>query len=236
MLDQIPISGKCVTILENCDVSPFVHTFLAHSAKQGRKICLVSFNQSKTYYHNVGARLGWNPQQAELKNNYMIVDALSCFKSAVQNQGESNSFSFLVNNEHPLQSLSASIGNVLTDWSDSTVTLILDRLDCLFSLGLSMQEAASFYSFCRSFVGPSTALITSTAVNPEDTQIRQYCNLLSHSSDLVLTVRGLQTGLSKDLTGSVTVSWSTELTRNLHFKCFDRGVRIFAPGTCTAVL
>jgi hypothetical protein len=70
-------------------------------------------------------------------------------------------------------------------------------------------------------------------VTPSDKEVIQCSQLLAHWCDLVITEKGLQTGKSKDLTGSLTVNWNIHpfTEQHFHFKCYDRGIKMFAPGT-----
>jgi len=237
MLDKFLLDGKSVLIAQYTDTSPFIHTFLAHSAKNGRKICLVTFNQAATYYHNIGTRLGWNSQLLQNKDQFRVIEGLLGISQELNSTSDGNLFDFILNeNQNPLVKLFLSVEEILRRWLDSPVTLIIDRLDCLLSLGISTNDILQFYQQCHSLVKDTSAVqgafVTSIELASEDKALVHFTNLLSHWCDLVLTVKGLETGVSKDLTGSVSIQWAGNQQQKayFHFKCFDRGVRMFSPG------
>lgn len=236
MLDKIQIDGKSVLIVQHSDGSPFVHSLLTHSARQGRRICLVSFSQSIGYYHNVGTRLGWNLNNLLSKNQAVFIGGLHTLKNSFQSQCPSNPFNFLFNPAScPLQALFLAIESVILGWIEQPFSVVIDELDCLLNLGIEPKEVIKFFQQCHSLIQTYSngSLVVSIGVTPLDKEITQCSMLLSHWSDLILTERGLQTGKSRDLTGTLTVKWNVSpfSEQHFHFKCFDRGVKMFAPGT-----
>nr|CAH0100833.1 unnamed protein product [Daphnia galeata] len=236
MLDKIQMDGKSILIIQHSDGSPFLHSLLTQSARQGRKIVLVSFSHSVGYYHNVGTRLGWNLNNLLSKNQVVFIGGLQALKDSFRFQNSSNPFDFLFNsNTCPLQTLLFSIKEVISNWGEQPFSLVIDELDCLFSLGVKTSHVVNFFQQCHSLVQLNSkgSLIISMGVTSTDKENIQCSTLLSHWSDLVLTEKGLQTGKSKDLTGSLIVNWniSPSTEQQFHFKCYDRGIKMFAPGT-----
>lgn len=246
MLDKIPLDGKAFLIIQKNHCSSFIHSLLCHSARQSRKLCLVSFNQTLTYYHNVGTRLGWNLKALQNKDQFAFVGGVNALVKGNSNQQEqSNLFKFLFEtNSSPLQTLREEVQNIITKWAGSgPFTLVIDDLESLINLGVEIKDIVSFYQFCQSLIHSSSggigSLIVSIGLSTQaDVEIKHLSSLLSHWSDLVLTERGLQTGRSKDLSGTLHVHWNIPPFTDQHyqFKCFDRGIKMFAPGTCSAVL
>jgi len=241
MLDKIPIGGKSILIVQEETSSPFFQSFLAQSAKSGRKMCLVSFNQNQSYYHNVGTRLGWNSKLLHDKNQFTFIGGLPQFQ--FNPESDENAFDFLYKDlVFPLQTLALIIKDTIELWGPSPITLFIDELNSLFNLGVPMTDVVKFYQFCRAMVNTTNtsnlSLIVSSGNTVNDSEALQCTSFLSHQSHLVLTEKGLQTGLSKDLSGSVTMDWKIAPYHHQQFqyKSFERGIRIFAPGTCTAVL
>lgn len=239
MLDKIPIDRKTVLILQHSSGSPFLHSLLLNSTRQARKVCLVAFSQSADYYHSVGTRLGWNFNSLLNSGNAEFIGGLEALRNVIRSPEISNSFDFIVstNSSNPLSSLFSSIEAVMKKWSGYPVSLVIDELDCLSSLGISHKDVMNFFQNCHSLVQSSLfhSLVVSVGITSTDKEIVQLSSLLCHWSDLVLTERGLETGKSKELTGTLGVNWNisslnTEEQR-FQFKCFDRGIRVFAPGT-----
>lgn len=236
MLDKIQMDGKSLIIVQHNDGSPFLHSLLTQSARQGRKICLVSFNHSVGYYHNVGTRLGWNLNNLLSKNQAVFIGGLQTLKDSSRLQNCSNPFDFLFNpSTCPIQTLLLSIQEVVSNWVEQPFSLVIDELDCLLSLGVEPKHLVKFFQHCHSLVQTNSkgSLIISMGVTPSDKEVIQCSQLLAHWCDLVITEKGLQTGKSKDLTGSLTVNWNIHpfTEQHFHFKCYDRGIKMFAPGT-----
>jgi len=241
MLDKIPIDGKSILIAQEESSSTFFHSFLAQSAKSGRNICLVSFNQNQSYYHNIGSRLGWNSKTLQSKNQFTFIGGLPLFP--LKSNSDTSAFDFLCDStEFPVKSLILMIKDVIVKWGHSPITLFIDELNSLLNLGVPLKDAVTFYQFCRAMVdatdNANISLIVSSGNTLNDLEGRQCTSLFSHQSHLVLTEKGLQTGLSKDLSGTVTMDWKIAPYHHqqYQYKSFERGIRIFAPGTCTAVL
>ena len=60
--------------------------------------------------------------------------------------------------------------------------------------------------------------------------------MVTRLGSLYLGVSGLETGLSKDVSGVLEISTLDSDTKTLQFKLQDKDVRIFAPGMSKAVL
>lgn len=237
MLDKIKIDGKTVLIVQHNYGSPFLHSILTHSARQGRKICLVSFNQSADYYHSVGSRLGWNLNNLSSKNQAIFIGGLLSLRDTMKKKDSANPFNFVFEQStSPLDGLLSTIKDVLVSWTGQPFSLVFDELDSLINLGISPKDVVNFFQSCHSLIPKNNSagsFVVSIGVTATDTEMIRFSSLLSHWSDLVLTEKGLQTGRSKDLTGILSVNWniSPSSEEHFHFKCFDRGIRLFAPGT-----
>ena len=248
MLDKVSVDGKAILIVQHNYGSPFLHSLLCSSAKQNRNICLVSFNQTLGAYYNIGTRLGWNLKALQSRQKLAFVGGLSSLGDAfLKGQEESNNvFDFLLHSStnSPLQSLLDQIKSAIANWTNEPFTIVIDELDALLSLGVKVKDVVAFYQHCHSAIrssSPHGSLVVSFASNPADAEASRCAALLSHWSDLVLTEKGLQTGSSKDLSGTLNIRWNVPPFNNqqpqvYQFKSFDRGVRLFAPGTCSAVL
>lgn len=236
MLDKYSIDGKTILLLQQDDSSPFLHSLLAQSAKMRRKILLVSFSQVLGYYHSIGTRLGWNSNMLLSSGQLQFIGGLQAVKDAFTNPESSNPFSFL-NKSHSfsLSDLLLKVESILTSWHEEEFTFVLDELHYLCSIGVEMHDVGRFYQACHSLVQacPKGALIVSTGVFSQESEETQCSKLFAHWSDLVLTDKGLKTGRSKDVSGILAVNWKIPpFSEQLyHYKCFDRGIRMFAPGT-----
>lgn len=251
MLDKVPLDGKAILIVQHNYGSPFLHSLLSSSAKQNRKICLVSFNQSVSYYHSVGTRLGWNLKAQQSKQHLTFIGGLQALREVLLTKPPDgpNIFDFVLHptsSVNPLQVLSDQIKSAVSNWTNEPFTIVIDELDALLSLGVTVKDLVAFYQLCHSLIrspGPSSqgSLVVSLGLAPNlaDNEGSKCAALLSHWSDLVLTEKGLQTGSSKDLSGTLSIRWNVppfSPEQVYQFKSFERGIRLFAPGTCSAVL
>lgn len=243
MLDKFPLNGKAVVIVQHHEGSAFLHSLLSQCAKQGRKICLVSFNQCLAYYHSVGSRLGWNLKATHNKHELMFFGGMEALKEVVKHKDPGCTFGFVQQpkSSHPLQKLVGEIENAVTSWDGQQFTIFIDEIDCLLSLGVKLKDVIMFYQHCHSLSRSSSmgSLVVSSGLSADgDVEAKQCAALVSHWSDLKLTEKGLQTGRSKDLSGTLNVRWNIPpfSVQQYQFKRFDRGIKMFAPGTSSAVL
>ena len=200
--------------------------------------CYSNFFSSRIWtlcFHNSNSKLLHD------KNQFTFIGGLPQFQ--FNPESDENAFDFLYKDlVFPLQTLALIIKDTIELWGPSPITLFIDELNSLFNLGVPMTDVVKFYQFCRAMVNTTNtsnlSLIVSSGNTVNDSEALQCTSFLSHQSHLVLTEKGLQTGLSKDLSGSVTMDWKIAPYHHQQFqyKSFERGIRIFAPGTCTAVL
>merc|ERR1719495_2493482 len=100
--------------------------------------------------------------------------------------------------------------------------LVVDQLFMLTCLGISDR---STYLLCHYLVSETLKLERSEIV------VRLFRRL----GDLHLSVTGLETGLSRDVSGVLSIQTLQGQTQTLHFKVLDKDVKVFAPGTSSAV-
>ena len=140
-----------------------------------------------------------------------------------------------------LQSLYKIIRKSIQRLSETTksVCLVLGNLSDFLTIGMSVASLVTFVTYLRGlmkeFSGLSLVISTHTCDNDDDRDVLRAA--LSHVADVTLSVQGLQTGLSKDVTGTLEV-----FTRNsaphhcssapklFHYCLKDRIVKVFAPG------
>lgn len=236
MLDKYCVDGKSILLLQQDDASPFLHSLLALSAKSKRKVLLVSFGQVLGYYHSIGTRLGWNPNASISSCSLQFIGGLQVVKDAFLDPEGLNIFSFIHGNNHfCLSSLLSEIESTITKWHNEQFTVVLDELHHLCSIGIETKDIVKFFQSCHSLVQACLggAFIVTTGVFCENSDETKCSKLFAHWSDLVLTEKGLKTGRSKDISGILAVNWNIPpFSEQLyHYKCFDRGIRMFAPGT-----
>ena len=112
--------------------------------------------------------------------------------------------------------------------------LVVDQLFMLTCLGISDR---STYLLCHYLVSDTLKLERSEVVlrvfQPESGEL---VSLVRRLGELHLSVTGLETGLSRDVSGVLSIQTLQGHTQTLHFKVLDKDVKVFAPGTSSAVL
>ncbi|CAG8576563.1 10253_t:CDS:2 [Acaulospora colombiana] len=151
-----------------------------------------------------------------------------------------------------LQNFYSTIKNVIdTSHSslDSNVLLIFDDLSVLIYLGFQIKDILEFWKACRVFVEKYDGTII-TLIHADDDDVMEsssgdrldldqeiFVKSLIYQSEFLLAVRGLGTGLSKDVSGEITIArgpgnvekWFRPST--LHYKILDNNVQFFAKGS-----
>ncbi|PKC74686.1 hypothetical protein RhiirA1_529390 [Rhizophagus irregularis] len=134
---------------------------------------------------------------------------------------------------------------------DSRVCLIFDDLSVLIYSGFSVRDILEFVKACRMMIekynGSLVMLvhadedITQSSLDDElDQEI--FLKSLIYQSEYLLSVRGLGSGFSKDVSGEITIArgprnqdkWFRPST--LHYKVLDNNVQFFVKGFSQGVL
>ena len=136
---------------------------------------------------------------------------------------------------HPSEdSLVKNLYEKLSGLVDEDSLVVVDQLFMLTCLGLSDR---SVYLFCHYLVSEVLALERSQLVlRLYQPDCDQLVGLVRRLAELQLSVSGLETGLSRDVSGVLALHTRPGLAQTLHFKVTDKDVKMFAPGTSSAVL
>jgi len=124
--------------------------------------------------------------------------------------------------------------DIITLVEDNTL-VIMDQISMLSCLGISNRSIyiLGHYLALRITSLRNTQLVIRIFDSGPNNNLLP---LVSRLSSLHLGVSGLETGLSKDVSGVLEISTLDSDTKTLQFKLLDKDVRIFAPGTSSAVL
>jgi len=214
-------SSKVVTVAELApDKAGFVlHHFISRSLKSGQKVVIVGLEHSFGHYHSIGIKLGYNLLKLRESGQVLFYEGLKKILDMS-----------LADSSMSCAGLYQEISSLV---SDNTL-LVIDQVSILTSLGMTIP---SVLTFCHYLVTSMPTCQLVIRLNQKGKLLR----LVQRLAGLNLTVAGLQTGQSRDVSGVLTVQskgadvedWDK---RTFQFRLEDKNVKIFAPGTSSAVL
>lgn len=235
-LDKELISRRLIVAKEisGCDSTFLISCVLGHCIKNKLATLVVSTHNTQLHFQNVGVKINYNLQKhidSGLVNFYNAGEVI--VNSLVENQNISLDNVFLDIKERIL-AISEKHGSV---------NVIIDGISHFFNLQYSLKDVNKFcmdlISICRD--NNSFMLFLTNVVDDDVTNV--LANLLSHKAHIVVTVESLSSGWSADVSGHLTVTYPGKKFESEHmynmdikpsrylFKLFDRGVKLFAPGT-----
>lgn len=235
-LDKELISHRLIVAKEmnGCDSTFLISCVLGHCIKNKFAILVVSTHNSQLHFQNVGVKINYNLQKhidSGLINFYNAGEVV--VNSFVENQVISLDDVFLDIKERMLAIRE----------KHGTVNVIVDGISHFFNLQYSLKDVNKF---CKDVISlgredNSFMLFHTNVVDDDVTNV--LANLLSHKAQIVVTVESLSSGWSADVSGHLTVTYPGKKFEIEHmynmdikssrylFKLFDRGVKLFAPGT-----
>eukprot|EP00090_Calanus_glacialis_P015899 TRINITY_DN25013_c0_g1_i1.p1 TRINITY_DN25013_c0_g1~~TRINITY_DN25013_c0_g1_i1.p1 ORF type:complete len:244 (-),score=84.27 TRINITY_DN25013_c0_g1_i1:67-798(-) len=229
--------SKTVTVDELApDKAGFVlHHFISRWLKNGHKVVIVGLEHSFGHYHSVGIKLGYNLLKLREKGQVVFYEGLK--KILDSSLADSSTFQVDDTGLSSLKPLYLEISSLITD----NTLVILDQVSILTCLGFTTP---SIYAFCHYLMSMMASMDTCQLVMRLDQaggRSVQLVRLLQQLSRLNLTVAGLQTGQSRDVSGVLTMQdrgaeGQKGGQRTFQFRVEDKNVKIFAPGTSSAVL
>jgi len=225
--------SKVVTIDESpADKAGFLlHHFISRWLKNGHKVLIVGVEQSFGHYHSVGIKLGYN--LLKLKESGQVVFYEGLKKILDLSFAESSHLQVDEPNLNSLKCLYQEIFSLVTD----NTLVVIDQVSILSCMGFTPH---SIYAFCHYLVDMMDNLNACQLllrVNMAGDSV-QLVKLLQQLGELNLSVAGLVTGQSRDVSGVLTMQdrKGGGVNRTFQFRVEDKNVRIFAPGTSSAVL
>ncbi|CAJ0830238.1 21168_t:CDS:2 [Entrophospora sp. SA101] len=240
-----------------------LHHFIANQLKVNKHVVLVGFTQKFEHYSTIGRKLGVNLTLANQKGTLSFLDGLTSFffqntsdnitsadkattttntTSSVLTASKNVSIS-ISNGKEDLQNIYNTIKEVIStrhSSKDAHVSLIFDDLSVLSYSGFSIKDILEFIKACRvlveKFEGTLITLLHTDDVILEEEEIEQIVliNTLIYQSDYLLSVKGLGSGFSRDISGEINIArgprnydkWFRPAV--LHYKILDNNVKFFA--------
>lgn len=230
--------GRIIFIKEinGCDSAFIDSCVLSNCIKNKTPVVYVSMHHLLSHFQYVG-----------LKMNYNLLKHVDSGLIEFYNLGEEIVNNLLTNVNVSINELYLSVKErILAKQSDNEpVNVIIDGVSHLFDLGYSLRDVNNF---CKQIFDllkhcNNSILLFHCNQASEDDVTRTMSNLLIHKAHTVVEVENLQSGLSTDVSGHLTVNHLGQKFQNEHmlsldlkptrylFKLFDRGVKLLAPGT-----
>ncbi|KAM3964502.1 elongator complex protein 6 [Aphomia sociella] len=229
--------GRVIVVKEinNCDSSFITSCVLGHCIKNRNAVFIISTHNSLSHYQNVGVKMNYNLQKH-------IESGLITFYD-IGNEYVSN---LLENEDNPVQSMIVKLKEILCAINEKydQVYVICDGISHLFDMELNLRNINQFCNELLMVARMNNSFILFHCnIASDDDVTNIMSNLLSHKAHTLLEIESLSSGWSADVTGHLTIKnigrkfedehvYAMDLKPSHYlFKLFDRGVKLFAPGT-----
>lgn len=231
-LDLFDFNRKFISVIEEhyADASFCLSCFMWQAlTTQDTGVLLLTIRHSLRHYYHVGMRLGYNLSTA-FGTRFLAVDAVD-IREAHLKQGREVELKPKIVFEI-LKNKIALLKNHC-----KSVFIIIDDLSDFMNLGVSSKETLLFIQYVRMYFQQYANFIVSSQCHEEDEEQVKIKNFLLHFSDLRISIKCLETGFSKDVTGCIEIvktdedaleGWSKPLL--YHYKSKDRNINVFLPG------
>ncbi|XP_077292531.1 elongator complex protein 6 [Arctopsyche grandis] len=242
-LDKETLCGRVILIQETsgCEANFFYSCLIAKALKDESAICLVTVQNDFNHYHNMGLKMGHNLMNLKNTGRVINVDYLQLVSDS---HCTDNAYPSLVSCNKSENDLYCMIDDAVSQLQKSykSVCVIIDDLTDFLLLNYGVSDINRLVQKCRLLVGDKCSLVMGVHVISANDTSYTLAKLFSHMSDIVCEVSGLSTGRSVDVSGSFKVvrPWlddenevANKFTSINHylFKLFERGIKVFAPGT-----
>ncbi|CAG8615186.1 17640_t:CDS:2 [Funneliformis caledonium] len=262
--DNLLPSKRSILITDTLSASGnfLIHHFIVNQLKSDKHVVLVGLSQIFNHYLTIGRKLvqGVNLTLATQKGALSFIDGLTSLYS--QTDGFSKSTSTTITKPTAVLTCSTRTSSMSTSpiskellqnfykvikqtivarhssIDDTRVCLIFDDLSILLYAGFNVRDILEFVKACRMLIEKD---VSPSSIDDElDQEI--FLKSLIYQSEYLLSVRGLGSGFSRDVSGEITIArgpknqdkWFRPST--LHYKALDNNVQFFAKGFSQGVL
>ena len=181
----------------------------------------MGLEQSFGHYHGVAMKMGTNLLKLRQSGRVVFYEGLKELPE-------------LLSSEPDEVSLVKTLYEKMRCLVVEDTLVVVDQIFILSCLGLSQR---SLYLLCHHLVAANLQLErTQTVLRLYHPDCEQLASLVRRLADLTMSVSGLQTGVSKDVSGLLSLHTRASTSQTLQFKITDKDVKMFAPGTSSAVL
>lgn len=231
------LSCKIVVVKEvnNCDSSFIVSSLMSHWIKNKLAVLIISTHHSLQHYQHVGLKMNYNLQK------YIDSGLIQFY-----NLGYEIVSSLLKSEQSSLEQHLLKLMEKIYKFHEThnEIKIVFDGVSHLFDLNFTLNNVNKF---CSDLIKVSrhdnSSLFFNCNVASEDDVTSLLANSLTHKASTILEVEHLQSGLSADVSGHIVIKHPECKYQEEHmfileqrptkylFKLFDRGVKLFAPGT-----
>ena len=181
----------------------------------------MGLEQSFGHYHGVSMKMGTNLLKLRQSGQVVFYEGLKELTELLRSEPEELAV---------VRTLYQNISCLLQEDS----LLLVDQIFMLSCLGLTER---SIYLLCHHLVAANLQLEGSqTVLRLYQPDCEQLASLVRRLGDLTMSVSGLQTGVSKEVSGLLSLHTRRGESQTLQFKISDKDVKMFAPGSSSAVL
>ena len=232
-LDKRPLEGAHVAIVEEESHlgSVLVHHFLSKEIKAGNSVVFLGLEQSIGHYHAVGMKSGVNLLKSRESGQIIFVEALKQLSDA-----------YIDGFDTLLDRIAGEVFEALTDIVAKRpgikVTVIIDKLTLLLSLGFSTRDVFVFVRKLALKLGEVGGNLVTLCHRTEDKEdCNKLANVVGEDADLSVVVWPLTSGKSSSVTGNMRFYWKgSRESGRYQFRTEEKDVKVFALGMSSAVL
>ncbi|XP_034248586.1 uncharacterized protein LOC117649718 isoform X2 [Thrips palmi] len=207
---------------------------LPRTSESSTAVLLLSCHHSSAHYRNQTLKLGLNLTSLSQKGLFEELDLMKVISESLSAKKLSAE---LVDEQGTIavKNLFLSVRNKLMKMRENfkSVCLIIGNINDIVTSGVSLEHVFIFINYLQGLLSEisNMSLVISSHVTDEDENERLLGTFIKNSSDLTVLVSGLQTGLSKDVSGCLSVLGQSVPSGTYHYRLMDRQVKMFSPGS-----
>lgn len=232
---------------------------LCSNLSKGRKVLFISLHE--TFSHNVAiaSKLGINLQK-HIQNGLLRV--IDCTELIVQSndQDKNDPFYFMFSDndqDYSLKNFFKLFQKNITDWQlekDNFIpyTIIIDRINVFYSLGIPQKEVNLFVKRVLSHLyspvsnkeeflsrrALGSLYISTEILSSEDSKL--MADAMSAEADHTLFINQLKTGRSADVDGNLGIIYNTPTglvdVKSYQYKVHEKSLNLFSHGMASSVI
>ena len=243
---QLPEKELILISSDSADGTFLLPHFLTLFLKAESNVILLTAAQTPDHYKVICSKFGVNLGRCQQEKKFKILNlleaSLRCYVEETNASSESDSDLLAAFRNNSMKLIYKEIKSNLNLESKNFV--VLDDISILLSIGFSEKDLINFIHYMKVLCGTSICAflthyqreVTSGQSAPK---LYEHCRFYSTSE---LQIQGLKSGYSKDVSGNLnfvtkTKDFEKRITiTEMQYKLTDRTLKLFAPGTSSAVL
>lgn len=193
------------------DSSFMINNFVSYFLKQNIPVVLISFSQTFVHFNGVGNKLGVSLTKARDENNLLFIEGLKYLSQILHVYASDSPWKVCVD-RHGNIDLVTLFRTMKPQFYTFTVNaknrpaIIIDNISVFSDIGCSDKEIVTFVQLLSMYISnesknPLVVGFLASDGNSDDTNMLE--NYLRHTSNIMIEIRGLKTGRSKDIHGQV---------------------------------